>query len=269
MGIVVVSGGASGIGLALSRAYGRRGASVILADVDEQVLTSVVEDFRSSGINASGFPVDLRDLDAVGRLADRASAEGTIETVCLNAGVSYSGPTIWDTPRSIWDFVFGVNCFALVNQLAAFVPILIRQQSPANIVITASMAGTLGLPSSAAYAASKAAAISLAKSLRGELATSAPFLKVALLNPGMVQSNLQRTSSGLQPSDVAVDQTFVEKSHSTLNGLGAPPDDVAGWVIDALDAGRFWVFPPSEDPFLALLKAELAELTEAIEGGSS
>jgi short-subunit dehydrogenase len=267
MGIVVVSGGASGIGMALGRAFSRQGSSVVLADVDEETLTPVVEDFKASGFNASGFHVDLRDPDAVSRLAEFALGRGTIETVCLNAGVSYSGPTIWETPRSIWDFVFGVNCFALVNQLASFVPILIRQNSPANIVITASMAGTVGLPTSAAYAASKAAAVSLAKSLRGELAMTAPFLKVALLNPGMVQTNLQRTSSGLQPAEVEVDQNFVETSHSTLNDFGASPTDVADWVIDALDAGRFWVFPPGEDPFLAMLTTEVAELGDALSGG--
>jgi short-subunit dehydrogenase len=266
VGVVVVSGGASGIGKALGRAFGSRGSAVILADVDQDALTQVVEEFGASGISARGSCVDLRDPDDVDRLADLAREQGTIETVCINAGVSYSGPPIWETPQSVWDFVFGVNCFALVNQLTAFIPLLIRQNSAANIVITASMAGTVGIPTSAAYAASKAAAVSLAKSLRGELATTAPFLKLALLNPGMVKTNLQRSSSRLQPVDVEVDRHFVEASHSTLNDMGASPDDVAGWVIDALEGGRFWVFPPSEDPFLALLKAELAELGEAIEG---
>ena len=264
MSVVVVSGGASGIGLALGEALGRRGASVILADVDEATLEPATTQLRSIHIDATGYIVDLRDTAAVGRLADHAVAKGAIETVCLNAGVVHSGPTIWETPASIWDFIFGVNCFALVNQVTAFVPVLVRQGTPANLLITASMGGMIGLPTSAAYAASKAAAISLAKSLRGELATRAPFLRVALLNPGVVQTNLQRTSSGLQPADIGVDPAFVEASHDFMNTVGVRPDEVATWALDALASGRFWVFPPSDDPFVALLKEELSELGDAI-----
>ena len=268
MSVAVVSGGASGIGLALGDTLGKRGASVILADVDEATLEPAAAQLRASGIDATGYLVDLRDTAAVEQLADHAAAKGTIETVCLNAGVAYSGPTIWETPASIWDFIFGINCFALVNQVTAFVPLLIRQGTPANVVITASIAGTIGLPTSAPYAASKAAAVSLAKSLRGELATSAPFLRVALLIPGVVQTNLQRTSSGLQPADVDVDPNFVEASHTFMNTMGAHPDEVATGVLDALASGRFWILPPSDDPFVALLNDELTELGNAISNGS-
>ncbi len=268
MSVAVVSGGASGIGLALGEALGRQGASVILADVDEATLEPAAAQLRASDIDATGYLVDLRDPAAVTRLADHAASQGTIETVCLNAGVSYSGPTIWETPASIWDFIFGVNFFALVNQVTAFLPVLVRQRTPANVVITASIAGTIGLPMSAAYAASKAAAVSLAKSLRGELATSAPFLHVALLTPGVVQTNLQRTSSGLQPADVDVDPVFVETGHRYLNTMGIRPDEVATWVLDALASGKFWVLPPSDDPYVALLNEELSELGDVVSNGT-
>ena len=262
MKVAVISGAASGIGRSLAEALATQGASVIIADVDGKAIDQVVADMRSRGLEATGWRVDLRDRDAVADLATHALSLGSVETVCLNAGVSYSATSAWETPVSISDFVFGINCFALVNQIAAFVPALINQRAPANIVITASMAGMIGLPTSAAYAASKAAAVSLAKTLRGELATTAPFLRVAVLNPGMVQTNLQRTSSALQPTSVPVDDSFVEMSHDALNSLGASPHDVADWTLNALQANQFWVFPPSDDPFLALLRDELSELSE-------
>lgn len=260
----MVSGGASGIGRALAGVLGKQGASVVIADADEAALEQTVAAFSTAGIEAIGRKVDLRDRAATTELASQTFSLGTVETVCLNAGVSYSGPTAWETPASAWDFVFSVNFFALVNQVAAFVPRLIAQGNPADLVITASMAGTVGLPTSAAYAASKAAAVSLAKSLRGELRTAAPFLRLAVLNPGMVQTNLQRTSSALQPADVPIDREFVEASHSALNSLGARPEDVATWTRDALDSQQFWVFPPPDDPFLGLLREELSELQRAV-----
>jgi NAD(P)-dependent dehydrogenase (short-subunit alcohol dehydrogenase family) len=264
MSVALVTGGASGIGLGLARALGARGLQVVVADVDAARLEDAVAGLATSGINAVAHPVDLRDREAVVALVDRARALGTLSAACLNAGVSYSGSTIWETPPGAFDFVLGINLHGLVNSVAAVVPALIGQEAPAQLVITASMAGMVGIPTSAAYAASKAAAVSVAKSLRGELATAAPFVTVTCLNPGMVATNLQRTSAALQPAGAGMGDAFVEESHAALNSLGASADDVAGWALDAADHGRFWVFPPAGDPFRDMLVVELEELGEAL-----
>ena len=264
MSVAVVTGGASGIGLAFARALGARGLQVLVADVDAARLDDAVAGLRTSGVDAIAHPVDLRDRDAVTGLADRAAALGSIETACLNAGVSFSGSTVWETPPGAFDFVFGINLHALVNSIAAFAPVLIDQGTPAKLVITASMAGLVGIPTSSAYAASKAAAVSVAKSLRGELASAAPFVTVTCLNPGMVATNLQRTSAVLQPTASGMDTAFVEESHAALNSLGTSPDEVVGWALDAADEGRFWVLPPGDDPFRHMLVAELEELDRVL-----
>jgi NAD(P)-dependent dehydrogenase (short-subunit alcohol dehydrogenase family) len=266
MSVGVVTGGASGIGLGFARALGGRGLKVVVADVNAEALGEAVAGLQASGVDAVAHPVDLRDHEAVATLADRARSLGSIETACLNAGVSYSGSTTWETPRGAFDFVFGINFYALVDSIAVFAPVLIEQGTPAKLVITASMAGMIGIPTSSAYAASKAAAVSVAKSVRGELAERAPFVTVTCLNPGMVATNLQRTSAALQPQGAGMGEQFVEESHAALNSLGASPDEVAGWALDAADHGRFWVFPPSDDPFRGMLVTELGEMNQALSG---
>ena len=128
-----------------------------------------------------------------------------------------------------------VNLGGLFSSIRAFVPALIDQGTPADIVITASMAGMVASAYSAAYAASKAAAIALAKALRQELAAEAPYLTVALLNPGMVKTNLIRTSAARLPSTAQMVAEFVDGGHQALNDMGVAPAEAASWALNALD----------------------------------
>lgn len=134
------------------------------------------------------------------------------------------------------------------------------QGSAADLVITASMAGMVTSHYSAVYAASKAGAIALAKSLRAELAIAAPSVRVALLNPGMVKTNLMRTSAARMPSVASLPDDQVLGMHDALNQAGVEPDVAVSWVLRALDKDQFWALPVAGDPFAEMLDAELAEL---------
>ena len=265
--VALITGGASGIGKSFAEALGEQGLVPLIADVDERAMDDTLSAFASVGIKAIGRQVDLRDKASTDEFAQFAFSLGSVEAVYLNAGVSYSGTSAWDTPINAWNFVVAINLFGLVNQIAATVPLLIKQGTQADLVVTASIAGTVGSPMSAAYGASKAAAVSLAKSLRAELATEAPFIRVAVVNPGMVRTNLQMTSAALQSPEVPVDEGFVAMSHGALNTMGARPEDVVAWTFEALHAGRFWVFPASDDPFLDLLRQELTEMQDVVTRG--
>jgi NAD(P)-dependent dehydrogenase (short-subunit alcohol dehydrogenase family) len=262
--VAVVTGAASGIGLALATAFGNRGRRVLLADVDATALDAAQQLLSNQGIEAVGFSLDVRDQEAGEDLANRARELGTLSAVCCNAGVTSTGTNVWETPDAIFDFVFGVNFQGLVNCVRAFTPRLIAQPEPSTIVVTASMAGLVTSPGSGAYAASKAAAIAIAKSLRVELAATAPHVSVVLLNPGMVKTNLMHTSAMQQPG--AIQSEFVEASHGNLNELGVEPSVAATWVLDAIDAGRFWAFPPPHDIFSSMFVSELDEMGGAIRG---
>jgi NAD(P)-dependent dehydrogenase (short-subunit alcohol dehydrogenase family) len=262
--VAVVTGGASGIGLALAQAYGARGARILIADIDEAALSATRDCLTEAGIVAYSHIADLRNAASVHALADRASELGTISAVCLNAGVTSTGMTIWETATEILDFVLDVNLRGLHNSIRSFVPPLLAQQSQADIVITASMAGMVSVANSAAYAASKAGAVALAKALRAELASLAPHLRVALLNPGMVKTNLIRTSAAQLPAEVARDSKLTDGMHQALNDFGVTPEETATWVMRALEANRFWVLPPTKDMFSVMLLAELDELRQAL-----
>lgn len=259
--VAVVTGGASGIGLAFAEAYADQGLHIALVDVDSAALSHAVDTLRSRGADVVGHIADLRDAEAVIDVADKAANRGQIAAVCLNAGVTSTGHLLWETPSEVFDFVMGVNIRGLFNSVRAFVPRLIDQQTISELVVTASMAGMTTSAYSAAYSASKAGAIALTKALRAELEMTAPHVRVVLLNPGMVKTNLMRTSSTHLPIALAAD--VVEAGHEALNQIGVAPAEAVSWALKALDEGRFWALPPREDVFSVALQAELAEMLDA------
>lgn len=261
-GVAVITGGASGIGLAFARAYAEKGAHVVIVDIDESAMEQARAHLAASGAPVDCIRVDLQDAASIAELGDFASGLGSLAAVCLNAGVTSTGSTVWDTADGTYDFVVGVNLLGLFHSIKTFVPRLVHQGTVADLVITASMAGMVTSPYSGVYAASKAGAIALAKSLRAELAMVAPTIRVALLNPGMVKTNLIRTSAARIPSGASMSDESVQGMHDALNQAGVDPSEAVSWALRALQEGRFWALPDAGDPFFALLQAELVELGE-------
>jgi NAD(P)-dependent dehydrogenase (short-subunit alcohol dehydrogenase family) len=259
-GLAVITGGASGIGLAFAHAYASRGAHVLIGDIDEAAMDRAGKELRQTGATVMASVVDLQDPHSITAFGAAAQEHGTMTAVCLNAGVTATGTMLWDTPASTFDFLLGVNLRGLFHSVKTFVPALIAQGTPADIVITASMAGMVASPYSGAYAASKSGAIALAKSLRAELQTLAPALRVALLNPGMVKTNLIRSSAAQLPRDGSMPDDLVSGSHAALNQAGVAPEVAVSWALEALADNRFWALPPEGDPFRKVLADELAEI---------
>lgn len=259
-GVAVVTGGASGIGLAFARAYAARGAHVVIGDIDQLAMEQARLELSQAGSAVDCVQVDLQDAMSITHLGEVASDLGPLTAVCLNAGVAASGTPVWETPDATYEFVLGVNLRGLFHSIKTFVPILVEQGVGADLVITASMGGMVATPYSGAYAASKAASIALAKSLRAELRTVAPAVRIAVLNPGVVATNLIRTSAARLPGGASMSADLVQVSHDFLNQTGVDPDEAVSWALRALEEGRFWALPGADDPFAVQLDAELAEL---------
>src|SRR5215470_7219397 len=163
----VVTGAASGIGLALTRRLLREGMRVALADVGDEA--------------------------AVGRLADEAAARlGPVRLVCANAGVTLSAAT-WESTADDWAWLFRVNVLGVVHCVRTFVPRFIADGDPAHVCITGSLAGYLNQPGFGAYNASKHAVTAIAETLAGDLAEAGQPIGVTIVAPWFVSTNLARS----------------------------------------------------------------------------
>ena len=256
--VALVTGGASGIGLALAREIGTRVDAIVIADVDGASLETASEHLQDLDVAVHPHQVDLRNAQQVDELAAACRGLGAVTLACFNAGVVSSGQELWRTPADTVRFVLDCNVVGVTNSIRSIVPILVEQSLPSAVVITASMAALVTTPYAGVYAASKAATVALAKALRAELISVAPHVQVLVCCPGVVQTNLLRTSARSNP-DLMSDE-IVEAGHETLNKIGMPAAEQARRILTAVDEKRFWVLPPQEDPLVGLLSAELDPL---------
>jgi 1-deoxy-11beta-hydroxypentalenate dehydrogenase len=229
----VVTGAASGIGLALSARFARAGGGLVMADVDGGALRHRAAELVAQGAAVTAVTADLTDPAAVERLADTAfDVLGDIDVVCNNAGVlGPVGQPLWEVPLERMRQVFEVNHWAHVLVARAFVPRLLARGRPAHLIHTASMSAFVVGAGSAAYAASKHADLAVARALRADLRGTG--VRVSVLCPGRVDTPMVR---GMTAPPGAGGDTSVSAEH------------VAGLVWEAIGSDRFYLFTNADAP---------------------
>jgi NAD(P)-dependent dehydrogenase (short-subunit alcohol dehydrogenase family) len=242
-----VTGGASGIGLALCRAFGQRGMNVAIADVEAAACAQAVETLRGQGIAVIGTACDVSNRESLTEAAAKAFAEfGNVHILCNNAGVSRAGP-IEGIAASDWDWVIGVNLKGLIHGLQIFLPHMKAHGEQAHIVNTASMNGVAGAALAGPYCATKFAAVGISEVLAAELEGSA--IGVSVLCPSWVRTRMldngrNRPAQFGGPIALDTDGGNAERNRRYAQALasGLDPAYVAELVLDAIAARRLYVF---------------------------
>jgi len=244
--VAVVTGAASGIGLALATRWAASGLHVVLADVDEAALAGAAEQVGRAGVETLAVPTDVSDEAAVLALAAAARDRfGAVHVVCNNAGVS-SRSDPWFGPSEPWRWVLGVNLWGVIHGVRAFLPALV-EQGEGHIVNTASIAGLVpGFGPS--YDASKHAVVALTEDLYTTLRSAGLPIGVSVLCPGWVRTSIMDAERnwpsrlGALPPPPVTSEVLGRHARRAIDE-GMPPAAVADLVADAVQAGRFWVFP--------------------------
>jgi NAD(P)-dependent dehydrogenase (short-subunit alcohol dehydrogenase family) len=185
--VVVITGGASGIGRALGERFAADGARVVLADIERDQLERTAQELaKTAAGEVTGITVDVTDPASVEALAAAAYERfGAVHVLINNAGVGAPSAKPWETTPNDWRWVHSVNVFGVAHGIQAFVPRMIDSGKPGYVVNTSSGDGAINpLPGASAYAASKAAVSTLTECLAAQLAADGARIGVSLFLPG-------------------------------------------------------------------------------------
>lgn len=198
--ITIITGGASGIGLALGTALVQRGARVVLADVNGEAAQAAAHALSANGA-ATGVTLDVTNAASVDRVINETvAAHGRLDYLFNNAGIAALGDARVMT-LSDWNRVVDVNLRGVIHGVSAAYPIMIRQGF-GHMVNTASLAGLVPTPGGTAYATTKHALVGLSLSLRGEAA--AHGVRVSVVCPGFIDTPIKDATHWLNADKDAV-----------------------------------------------------------------
>jgi NADP-dependent 3-hydroxy acid dehydrogenase YdfG len=170
--VAFITGGASGLGLAMARSFTNAGMKVVIADIQDDALEAVANEFSDSNASLITMQVNVTDRDAMEDAASRTVDEfGKVHVVCNNAGVAVSG-NVADMTYQDWDWVMQVNLDGVVNGIVSFVNRIKEHGEGGHFVNTASIAGQFGMGGLSVYNATKFAVVGMSESMRQDLAGS-------------------------------------------------------------------------------------------------
>ncbi len=251
--VAVVTGGASGIGRAMAERFAAEGMKVALADVEEGALIRAEREMREKGATVRGILTDVAKAEQVEALCRKTlETFGAVHVLCNNAGVAGTFGTAWSQARETWEWVLGVNLWGVIHGIRTFVPIMLKQNTEGHIVNTASGAGLVSFPLMSAYDVTKHAVVTLSESLHHELSLQNAKVKVSVLCPGFVKTNIIASernrpahlrTPNQQPSEL--EQAWLD-AFREWGAAGMAPAEVAARAFNAIRDEQFYIFPQPE-----------------------
>jgi NAD(P)-dependent dehydrogenase (short-subunit alcohol dehydrogenase family) len=241
--VAVVTGAAGGLGRAMALAFADEGMHVALGDVAD--VSDTFEQVEAKGVSAVALKVDVSRQEDVERLAQLVDRDlGGADLVCNNAGVSPLGAA-WEGSLGDWQWIVGVNLWGVIHGVRSFVPRLMARGG-GHVVNTASVAGIINPPGSAAYNVTKHAVVAFSETLYHDLRERGSGVGVSVLCPAYVPTGIadseRNRPAGVEPTvktEAMLAREQMLKKAVASGRLSA--DDVARAVVQAVKDGRFYI----------------------------
>jgi len=265
-----VTGGASGIGLAMGRAFAEAGMKVMLADIEAEALAEAIKSLHNVGPAVRSVICDVADPASVEHAAKASfDAFGNVHVVCNNAGVA-AGGGIDNISLDNWRWVIDVNLMGVVHGMRSFLPHIRGHGEGGHIVNTASMAGMINGMGFSPYAATKFAVVSMSEGLAPQLKPLG--IGVSVLCPGFVRTGIGESGRNRpdryrppQPLDPNSPAAAMVAEIARRLQAGLEPSVVAAKVLDAVRNDELYVFthPEMREPLDERFKAIQAAMDKA------
>ena len=250
--VAVITGAASGIGLALAKRFAQEGMRMVLADIEPARLSQALAEVQALGADAIAVTTDVGVETQVNTLADAAFARfGAVHLLCNNAGVSSPALTSagWQSPLSDWQWILQVNLMGVLYGLRAFVPRMLEAGDEGHIVNTASVAGLI--TAAHPYHVSKHAVACITEGLYKDFKRGGARLSASVLCPGLIRTEIlhaerNRHAEFGPPTDLSQAPETVQHAVAAFAkalDAGYEPAAVADAVVEGIRADQFYIIP--------------------------
>lgn len=247
--VAFITGGASGIGLGIARAFVDADMKVAIADIRDDALEAAKAEFVEAGKGERVITVqlDVTDRRAMARAAEATvKAFGKVHVLVNNAGIGIGGP-VKDARYADWDWGLEVNLGGVINGIQEFLPRLIAHGEGGHIINTSSMAAVVPMRVASIYITAKAAVLGLSEELRGELEPD--NIGVSAFCPGPVQTNIAN-SGDLRPDKYRANSGYAEAERQLKARPNSPlwmhPDEAGERVLAGLRRNDLFIFTHRE-----------------------
>jgi NAD(P)-dependent dehydrogenase (short-subunit alcohol dehydrogenase family) len=238
----IITGAASGIGLAIADRLAAEGASVVLADLDGEAASRAAEGVRAHGGAVESLELDVRDPDAVERAADwTVERFGGLHIAVNNAGIVNRGLS-WELSIEDWHKVIDVNLWGFIHGVRAFVPRILATGDEGHVVNVASMAAVYALPRLGPYTVAKHGVLGLSDVLRAELAALAPEVGVSAVFPGSTRTGMNPIGT-VEPATVAANVVEAIRNQRPYVFTDHQATDEVNARLESIVAARAHVLP--------------------------
>ena len=244
--VAVITGGASGIGRGMARAFADSGMKLVLADLDTEMLTTTVDELTSRGAEVVSQSCDVSKLDQVEALAAAALDRfGAVHVLCNNAGIGIPTPT-HNIRLEDWRWIIDVDLWGPIYGVKTFLPIM-ESQGEGHINTTSSLAGLIAGGFMGAYNVAKHGAVALMATLERDLRGRKSPVRASVLCPGPINTDISRHSVTFRPSKAKpkADGDAEGRAAASVQAIlenGMDPDEVGRIVLDGIQRDTFWLF---------------------------
>jgi NAD(P)-dependent dehydrogenase (short-subunit alcohol dehydrogenase family) len=239
----VITGGASGIGLAMAHRFGAAGMNLVIGDIEVPAMEAAVTELAAAGYAVASLQVDVREIEQQREL-ERVAIEafGKVHVLCNNAGVGAGGPVADPDNLEVWRWTIDIDLWGVIYGCKVFLPAMIAHGEPCHVVNTASMAGHGSAPFMGAYSVAKYGVVALSETLTKEMQLANNDVGVSVLCPAFVATGIAKSDRNM-PNPVA---GGMQATIESLVANGIATEVVADAVHDAVIENKFWILTHDE-----------------------
>lgn len=267
--VAVITGGASGLGLAMAQRFADAGMNIVIGDIEAEPLAMAEAAIAAKGVKVLPRRTDVARADDVEALAEDAYRHfGAVNVLCNNAGIGGSPGAMWELSVDDWRWVIDVDLWSVVHGVRSFVPRMIASGQEAHVVNTASVAGLVSGAVGGPYTVAKFGVVALSEQLYYELGRAGHNIGVSVLCPGFVNTNIYDSGRNRQaeygqpevaPSPEAEQRrAMLQAMRNTM----IQPAEIGELVFEAVRTRNLYIIPAGGEPLDTAVRQRLENVVE-------